>query len=169
MRQLSPTTWVQVAVIVLSSQAYGHGSHHHERAKATPTRIEQEAEILRRINTGYLNRVKPVFEKKCFDCHSGSTHFPWYYSIPGVRQFIDSDITEAREHLDMSKDFPFRGHGGPAEDLEAIGKSTEDGSMPPFAYRLLHRGSGLTQQEKALILEWVSSSKAAVEGFKTDR
>ncbi|MBK9039223.1 MAG: heme-binding domain-containing protein [Bdellovibrionales bacterium] len=66
---------------------------------------------LSRINELYKDKVKPIFQKKCFDCHSQNTQYPLVLQIPGARQLIDGDIEEAKEHLDFTNDFPFGGMG----------------------------------------------------------
>ncbi len=86
------------------------------------------------INKLYIKTVKPIFKKSCFDCHGNTTNYPWYYKVPGVKQLIDSDIKESKKHLDFSKDFPFISHETPLKDLDAIGKSVNNNSMPPFRY-----------------------------------
>lgn len=124
---------------------------------------KQDKDSLASINESYLSVVKPIFKKSCFDCHSSDTKFPWYSDLPRAKQLIQSDIAEAKEHLDMSEDFPFKGHGSPREDLEAIDKAVIDGSMPPFRYRILHPASKLTDSEKKAIREWVSKSLKILE------
>ena len=99
-----------------------------------------------------------ILKRSCYDCHSNHTDYPWYAKLPGAKQLIDSDIAEAKEHLDMSKDFPFSGHASPLEDLEAIDKEVRDGEMPPFRYRFMHPSSKLTGQESKVVSEWVKNS-----------
>jgi len=107
----------------------------------------------------YLKVVKPIFQRKCFDCHGVATVFPWYHQIPGVRQLLDHDIREARENMDMSKDFPFQGKASPSDYLDSVEEVLHDGSMPPFRYRLIHRDSALTEEEKKAISGWINESR----------
>jgi hypothetical protein len=108
-----------------------------------------------KINERYQLEIKPVFEKKCFDCHSSKTTYPWYHQLPGIKQYIDNDIDEAREHIDMEQGFPFKSHATPEEDLKAIADDIEDNDMPPLPYKLMHRRAGLTADEKAKVKAWV--------------
>lgn len=112
--------------------------------------------VLRRT---YQARVEPIFRAKCFNCHSSHTRFPWYYRIPGVKQLIDYDIREAREHVDMTDGFPFKGHHSTEEQLKDLGEVVRDNEMPLWRYRLLHPGSGLTEAERATILQWISEGR----------
>ena len=112
-----------------------------------------------KINSAYLKTVKPVFLKKCFDCHSTKTTYPWYHSLPVVKWLIADDIKEAKKHMDMSSDFPFRGHGNPLDDLNALAEAIDQNSMPPIRYKALHWNSSLNGQERELIRIWIKESQ----------
>ncbi|MBX7149555.1 heme-binding domain-containing protein [bacterium] len=117
-------------------------------------------ETLEKINQSYLSTLKPVFMQKCLMCHadsSGQTH-PLYVVVPPASWAVAGDIREAKKHMDMTFDFPFQGHGSPVDDLKALQKVTENSSMPPFKYKIMHWQSGLTAQEKKTVLEWVQNS-----------
>lgn len=130
----------------------------HEKSRHPETIPPVNVDQQKLINEEYLQNIKPLFQKSCFDCHSRAAHYPWYYPIPGFKQIIDNDIREALEHLDFSPDFPFRSHESPRADLEAIGEDIRENEMPPFGYRLLHRKQILSPDEKNLILQWVEKS-----------
>lgn len=74
---------------------------------------------------------------------------------------VTSDISEAKEHIDMSPDFPFKSHATPKEDLDAIRDEIREGDMPPFRYWVLHPGTRLSKEERALVEQW------AEQGLKT--
>jgi hypothetical protein len=122
------------------------------RASAEPPAA---GHLLRGLDRRYAAEVRPIFEHKCLDCHSGQTRYPWYYKIPGVRQLIDSDIREARGSLDMTDGFPFQGRGSPKEHLTEVRSVVEESSMPPFLYRVAH-GAALTEEEKKIVLKWAA-------------
>ena len=105
-----------------------------------------------------MKKIKPIFKKSCFDCHGVIKKYPWYYKIPGVKHYIDYDISESKKHLDLTEDFPFISHATPLEDLNAILKTIKEGSMPPFRYWIMHKNSRLTEKEKNIVEEWVKKS-----------
>jgi hypothetical protein len=144
---------------LLAITVWAHAGHEHGGPKDPEVQNPEREKRLFQINDAYVARVKPIFQAKCFNCHSEDTKFPWYYAIPGVKQFIDSDIAEAKEHIEMTHDFPFRGHGSPEKDLEAVGSSIAEGDMPPWYYRLFHTGSKVTEEESEIILKWVKASR----------
>ena len=131
-----------------------HENHQHKQAQPANDRAK-----LTQVNETYLKSIKPIFSRACMDCHSDFTEYPWYYKIPGVKQMIDYDIKEAKEHLDMTDDFPFKGHHGDVyKDLQEIGEVIEENEMPLWRYRILHKEAWLSSQEKEKILSWVKQS-----------
>lgn len=150
--------------VSLMPGAYAHKGQLHGPADHSSSQEQKsiKKEEFQEINGAYLQTVRPIFAKKCFDCHSGNTRYPWYYKIPGARQLIERDVKEAKRHLDLSDDFPFGGHGAPYDDLEAIRETIHEGSMPPLRYRMLHIGSGITEEEKKAVFEWIESSQKLI-------
>ncbi|MGK5087360.1 heme-binding domain-containing protein [Bdellovibrionota bacterium FG-2] len=144
-------------------ESFSHGTHEHKTTaepNANKTETDKLQAKLREINRRYVEQIKPIFIAKCGDCHSSQIRYPWYYSAPGIRQLIDHDHNEAMKHLDISKDFPFGGHGSPKEDLRAIQENLEKDLMPPLRYRLMHHESALTNEEKKAVLEWAVSGES---------
>lgn len=116
------------------------------------------------INALYVKNVKPIFKAKCLDCHGVGKEKPWYFSIPGPRQLMLHDINEAKEHMNMSEDFPFEGHGALEDDLDAIERTIKENSMPPWQYKLVHWSSSPTELEKKIILDWIKKSHNILKG-----
>jgi len=110
------------------------------------------------INKNYQTGVKGIFKEKCVDCHGMPEEYPWYYQMPGIKQIMDYDIKEAKEHLVMTNDFPFGGHGTPLSDLKTLRETVEKGSMPPFPYWVVHPDSRLSDEDKEIIMQWIDQS-----------
>jgi hypothetical protein len=138
--------------LFVGSFSYAHEKHHHSKNEIEVSKTSSKVNELQEI---YTRDVKPIFVKKCFDCHSSTTNYPWYYRLPFAKGMIDQDVTEAKKHLDMSNGFPFKGHGTLEEDLEAIAKSINEKTMPPLRYRILHPGAIISEQEKTVITQWI--------------
>lgn len=152
-------TLLSLFLFGLATNSSAHEGHNHKPKKPVEAQAaDAEKLTYAKINEAYIQNVKPIFQRSCFDCHSQSPRIPWYHSVPLVHGLIESDMKEAKVHLDFSNDFPFEGHGSPKEDLEAIGKSVEKGTMPPFRYKVMHWGSGLSADEKKIILKWTGQS-----------
>ncbi len=112
----------------------------------------------KKINEEYLQNIKPIFKAKCFNCHSNTTSYPFYYKIPGVKNMIDKDIKEAKKHIDFSKDFPFISHETPVNDLKSLNKIGQEGGMPPLKYIIAHWDSKLSKKDKEAMIEWTKNA-----------
>lgn len=154
--------FLTLASLVISVSAFAHGAHHHDpssHSKTSSAAREEQKLSLNDIAKAYDNEVRPIFATKCAACHSEEVKSPWYAAIPGVHQLVESDRSEAKEHLDISKGFPFSGHGDVESDLKAIRDVVESGDMPPLRYRIVHWNSAITDTEKTAILKWISESE----------
>ena len=80
-----------------------------------------------------------------------------------MKQVIDSDIKEAKSHLDFSNNYPFKSHDTPENDLKSIMKSISDASMPPSQYLFFHGDKKMSDSEKTKVKEWVKNSLKALD------
>ncbi|MBI5210079.1 MAG: heme-binding domain-containing protein [Elusimicrobia bacterium] len=152
---------LSLAAAMAGTAVWAHqGMKHAAAPEASPA---AGSRALARINEAYLRQVRPIFFEKCFDCHGSGRPLPWYSRLPGPRQLIQYDIRTARKHLDMGRDFPFGGHASQLEHLKALEEVLKDGSMPPWRYRVMHRGSKLLPQEIAAVLAWIDEGKKLLE------
>jgi hypothetical protein len=138
----------------------GRGSAENRQSATTMSPQDTPPEVIAAyaaIQADY-QAVKPLFQKGCFDCHSTQTHYPWYHKLPLVKGFIDSDIRNARKHLDFTDGFPFKGGARPADDLLDIKNELEDGDMPPLPYRMMHWSARPSAAELDTIVTWIDNS-----------
>lgn len=158
---------VAIVFFGLGIEVFGHNDEDHgKKPKTVEVVSDTEEQTLARINEEYIAQVKPMFQTSCMNCHGSNTEYPWYHSLPGAKQLINYDVRESKVHLDMSNDFPFGGHGSPAEDLEAIKKSIDEKTMPPLRYRALHWSSSLKSEEIRTVHKWIESSLKALKQAK---
>lgn len=159
----------KIALLILATffavTASGHQNHHGSPQKKPENLhvINVKNAKYEKINFEYEKIVKPIFQKKCMDCHSEQTNYPFYYQWIIAKSLIDKDIVEAKKHIDMTTGFPFRGHGTPLEDFRAIKKSLNEGTMPPLRYKLMHWNSSLSKTEKERVLKWIDESLKLLE------
>jgi hypothetical protein len=112
------------------------------------------------INNLYIETVKPIFQKKCFDCHSNQTIYPWYYIIPFIKNSMDEHIEEGMNNFDLSDDYPFSGVGDSEDNiLERLRETIISNDMPMLSYVIFHWDSSLTDVDKNIILSWIDSSR----------
>ena len=145
---------LSIFFVVFGFEIYSHQGTH----KTIQADLKDEKQKLENIDALYSQSIKSIFDNKCLDCHGGTPHFPWYHHLPLAKQLMDHDIKEAKEHLDMSGGFPFKGHGSPQEDLEAIEKTIKNKSMPPWRYWIIHWKCRLSKEEREEISNWVTQS-----------
>ncbi|MBX2988838.1 MAG: heme-binding domain-containing protein [Bdellovibrionaceae bacterium] len=165
--------WAILALTFFSAYAgilHAHkGEDHIDKEIVSNTLSTNEIPALKAINNEYLQTIKPIFQRSCMNCHGSDTQYPWYYSLPGAKKLIDYDIKESKNHLDMSNNFPFRGHGTPEQDLIAIRDSIQQGTMPPLRYQLLHWSSRIKTEEIHAIQNWVKSSIEKINNVKEEK
>ncbi|MFT5835545.1 MAG: hypothetical protein ACI9RG_000438 [Sulfurimonas sp.] len=157
------TIFLILSLLVIPVSVFGHGDNKHIEktkvvAKTDITKDEELRQTHASINSNYIKNIKPIFEKKCFDCHGSVTTFPWYYKVPGVKQMMDYDIKEAKKHMDMSKDFPFISHDTTLKDLESLNSVSIKNEMPPLRYLLGHWDARLDKSEQEKIGTWTKDS-----------
>ncbi|MGE4419631.1 MAG: heme-binding domain-containing protein [Sulfurimonas sp.] len=153
------------AVLLLPIMSFAHEDNSANALKKE-VHVDKNLPLYETINSSYLANIKPILEKKCFDCHSDSTKFPWYYKIPGFKQMIDYDIKKAKRHINMSKDFPFISHNTPLKDLESLREVVIKNEMPPLRYVIAHWDARLTKSEREAIIKWSEESISKLREFR---
>lgn len=106
--------------------------------------------------------VQQLLNVSCYDCHSNTTHYPWYSNIQPVAWMLDDHIVEGKDELNFSTfmDYPvWRQY----KKFKEIGKEVKDGDMPISSYTLLHRDAVLSADQKVLIQDWVANSMKEME------
>lgn len=139
------------AVAAVSVAAASLAGEETERPPKAPAKNSKAWKAMKK---GYDEAIRPIFEAKCFDCHSANTHYPWYYKMPLAKGLVDADVRKARRVLDFTDGFPFTGVGDLSDHLHGLREVAMDGSMPPFRYWIMHWSSKLTKQEKETIVAW---------------
>ena len=106
--------------------------------------------------------VQNTFVKKCYDCHSNNTNYPWYFNVQPIGWWLAAHVNEGKENLDFSS---FRKYDQEKREhqLEEIGEVVEEHSMPIKAYVLFHPESELTEEDENAINNWLKSLGALDE------
>ncbi len=150
-----------LAILCLSFIALADDDEHESRLRdenLTSDQIALRDSVYGFINKAYTQRFKSLMQPCCYDCHSDQTNYPWYHLIPGIGGMIDGHIEEAREHLDLSNDFPFAGYESQTKALEEIKEEIEEGEMPLLSYRMLHWGSTIDGDERDSLFAWADAA-----------
>ncbi|MGH8870698.1 MAG: heme-binding domain-containing protein, partial [Acidimicrobiia bacterium] len=81
--------------------------------------------------------------RACFDCHSNETQWPWYSNVAPVSWLVQRDVDQGRAKANWSE---WGQHAGDDESSERA-ETVSDGSMPPWAFNILHPEARLTDEE----------------------
>jgi len=92
----------------------------------------------------------------CYDCHSNNTYYPWYNKIQPVAWFMEGHIDEGKEELNFSE---FGGYSKRRQKskLKSIMSQIRDDEMPLWNYTLIHRDAKLSEKDKELLEEWLTT------------
>jgi hypothetical protein len=100
--------------------------------------------------------VHKLLVSKCYDCHSTTTHYPWYFNIQPVGWWLAHHVEEGKDELNFSA-FKTYDQKRAMHKLEELGEVTEEGTMPLSSYTALHPETKLTADDKKLIQDWLRS------------
>jgi len=88
----------------------------------------------------------------CYDCHSNQTRWWWAVKVAPFSWLAQSDIDEAKSHVNFSAWDGRLNAGGLQRAL--------DRGMPPWQYTLAHRGARLSAGQKQELLQGFQASLA---------
>ena len=92
-------------------------------------------------------RTRELAVDACFDCHSNTTRWPWYSNIAPMSWVLQRHVDEGRDALNFSRwDLAY-------EEADEAAETVQEGSMPPWDYRLAHPAARLSDAEKAELAE----------------
>jgi hypothetical protein len=102
--------------------------------------------------------VSGILHTACYDCHSDSTRYPWYAEIQPVGWYLNGHIEDGKEGLNFDRyaDYPPRRQ---YRRLAGIRNHIEKSEMPLPSYLILHADARLTEEQKALLYQWVSAGQ----------
>lgn len=106
--------------------------------------------------------VEQILKVSCYDCHSNTTHYPWYSNIQPVAWWLDDHIVEGKDELNFSTfmEYPvWRQY----KKFKEIGEEVKDGEMPMASYILLHRDAVMSADQKSLVQNWVANTMKEME------
>jgi hypothetical protein len=100
--------------------------------------------------------VHEMLVKKCYDCHSHNTRYPWYFNVQPIGWWLAAHVHEGKEHLNFSEfgKYTAERKQNKFEDLREV---VEDGSMPLSSYVTFHPGTEMTSADKQMINAWLDT------------
>ena len=103
--------------------------------------------------------VRAVIDRACRDCHSEATHFPWYSYIAPISWLVKDDVTQGREHLNLShwNEYSLIRR---ERCLSEIANQIQDGGMPLPSYTWMHRDAVVSPGDIDAIFQWTQEERS---------
>lgn len=103
-------------------------------------------------------QVESLIKTSCYDCHSNNTAYPWYNKVQPVAWILEDHVEHGKEELNFNEwaDYSDRRKNS---KLKSIISQIEDNEMPFWSYTLIHRDAKLSEDEKKIVLDWISNLK----------
>ena len=102
--------------------------------------------------------LQNILKNACYDCHSNHTRYPWYVHIQPMGWLMTKHIKEGKEELNFDE-FGSYSLRRQESKLRSIASSIEKETMPLHSYTLMHSDARLTENEKAIIIDWATKTK----------
>jgi hypothetical protein len=102
--------------------------------------------------------VLAVLERSCQNCHSERTEWPWYSYIAPVSWLVESDVRQARDHMNLSHWDEYAAEKR-EEILAQVGAVARSGEMPPMRYTAVHANAKLSSAEREQIYQWARTER----------
>src|SRR5277367_3976509 len=106
--------------------------------------------------------VLGVIERSCQNCHSEKTEWPWYSHIAPVSWLVESDVSQARSHMNLSHWDEYTIEQK-QEVLVRVGAIVRSGEMPPGRYTAIHADAKLSSAEREQIYQWAHAERVRLK------
>ncbi len=100
--------------------------------------------------------VHEIILNKCYDCHSNTTTYPWYYNIQPFGMWMAHHINEGKEELNFSE-FKTYSPKKANHKLEEMHEAVTEGWMPLDSYLWIHKDAKIEPQDADAINAWIKS------------
>lgn len=103
--------------------------------------------------------VKQILKESCFDCHSNTTKYPWYFNITPVNYWIADHIEHGKKELNFSKWAEYS-LNRKEHKFEELWEEVEKKKMPLDSYTWVHSEANLTKEQINSVVSWAKSIQA---------
>jgi len=105
--------------------------------------------------------VQDILHNACYDCHSNTTHYPWYAEIQPLSWWLGTHINDGKKRLNFTTFFDYSAKRADAK-LEQMIDEVTAGEMPLPSYTLAHPKARLTPEQVKLLSEWITSVRSSI-------
>jgi cytochrome c len=96
--------------------------------------------------------------RKCGNCHSERSEWPFYANFAPVSWLVEHDVTEARSRMNLSQ-WDAYSSVDKEDMLSRLAAEVRSGEMPPRRYTTVHRDARLTPAEQSSLYEWARAER----------
>ena len=118
----------------------------------SPIEINPESDFL--MIEQAPKEVVELLKTSCYDCHSNQTHYPWYSNIAPVSWWLKGHIDKGRGKLNFSEWDSYS-----IEESDTLKVKSADMIekkwMPILTYKIIHKESRLSDEQRALLIGWL--------------
>ena len=142
MRILKKILWLLLIVIIIAQ--FFKPKKNQGTTESTLAFIE---------DTNPPENVKLILKESCFDCHSDTTRYPWYFNVTPVNYWMDYHIKDGKKHFNVSK---WEGNSVKRKDhkFEELIEMVEEKEMPLPSYTWTHSQAKLSDDQIKAVLDW---------------
>jgi hypothetical protein len=144
------TKKILVAILVVLIMIQFIQPAHNKSAELLPTDITKTIFI--------PGNVQALLKTACYDCHSNNTNYPWYAYVQPMGWMLKNHIQKGKADLNFSE-FGYYPVRKQKNKLRSIVNSIHDDEMPLSSYKFMHKSARLSNDDKALIIDWATKTK----------
>lgn len=100
--------------------------------------------------------IQKIFKISCYDCHSNTTHYPWYNYIQPVALWLGNHVKDGKKELNFSEYATYTARKK-FRKMEEINEQVKEDQMPLSSYTIIHRDAILNNEKKKKIENWALS------------
>ena len=106
--------------------------------------------------------VHQILIKKCYDCHSNNTTYPWYNNIQPIAWWMAHHVNEGKDELNFSE-FKTYSQKRANHKIEEISDAVNEGWMPLNSYLWIHHEAKITAEDRSLIHALIKTLPVTLE------
>ena len=106
--------------------------------------------------------IKNRLQVSCYDCHSNNTYYPWYSKIQPSAWYLEDHIQEGKDELNFNEWAEYSDRRKNSK-LRSIISQIEEDRMPLDSYALIHRDAILSDEDKRMIIDYITALKDSLE------
>jgi len=106
--------------------------------------------------------IKNRLQVSCYDCHSNNTDYPWYSKIQPAAWYLEDHIQEGKDELNFNEWAEYSDRRKNSK-LRSIISQIEEDKMPLDSYTLIHRDAILSDEDKRVIIDYMTALKDSLE------